>query len=227
MPDSTWQGYALCRQGDALLARYERCPNIFIGINLMLRYRDGADTRALVPDIFVVFGVPAKGRPSYEVWKEGKVPDFVLEVASQGTYGKDLGSKKDTYEELGVPEFCVFDPQGGMHRPRLQLFRLEDGVYEPVSGRSGSDGSLAVTSETLGLELRLEDDRLRLWDPEAQEYLLDRNEERTRYEAERARCEEERAGRLKERDKRIATEQRVLDLESQLADLGERRPEKH
>ena len=126
-----------------------------------------------------------------------------------------------------MPEFCVFDPQGGMHRPRLQLFRLEDGVYEPVSGRSGSDGSLAVTSETLGLELRLEDDRLRLWDPEAQEYLLDRNEERTRYEAERARCEEERAGRLKERDKRIATEQRVLDLESQLADLGERRPEKH
>ena len=241
MPDSTWQGYALCRQGDALLSRYERCPNIFIGINLMLRYRDGADTRALVPDVFVVFGVPAKGRPSYEVWKEGKVPDFVLEVASQGTYGKDLGSKKDTYEELGVPELCVFDPQGGMHRPRLQLFRLEDGVYEPVSGRSGADGSLAVTSETLGLELRLEDDRLRLWDPESREYLLDRNEERARYEAERARyeaerarceaararCEEERAGRLKERDIRIATEQRVRDLESQLADLKERRPDQH
>ena len=140
-----------------------------------------------------------------------------------------------------MPELCVFDPQGGMHRPRLQLFRLEDGVYEPVSGRSGSDGSLAVTSETLGLELRLEDDRLRLWDPESREYLLDRNEERARYEAERARyeaerarceaararCEEERAGRLKERDIRIATEQRVRDLESQLADFKERSPEKH
>ena len=89
-----------------------------------------------------------------------------------------------------------------------------------MSGRSGPDGSLAVTSETLGLELRLEDGRLRLWDPEVQEYLLDRNEERARYE-------EERDGRLKERDGRLAAEQRVRDLESQLADIKERRPKKH
>ena len=82
-----------------------------------------------------------------------------------------------------------------------------------MSGRSGPDGSLAVTSETLGLELRLEDDRLRLWDPEVQEYLLDRNEERARSEAER--------------DARLAAEQRVRDLESQLADSKVSRPEKH
>ena len=215
MPDNSWQSNMLCRHGDALLARYERDPDTFVGINVQLRYRDGADTRALVPDVFVVFGVPAKGRPSYEVWEEGKVPDFVLEVASQGTYGKDLGSKKSAYEEMGVPEYGVFDPKGDMHRPRLQLFRLEDGVYKPVSGRSGPDGSLAVTSETLGLELRLEDDRLRLWDPELQEYLLDRNEERARYEEMHARYEEESSSR-------IAAEQRAHDAETELANIKER-----
>ena len=184
---------------------------------MQLRYQDGADTRALVPDVFVVFGVPAGGRPSYSIRKEGKVPHFVLEAASRGTYRKDLGSKKNAYEEMGVPEYGVVDPKGGMHRPRLQLFRLEGGVYKPVSGRSGPDGSLAVTSETLGLELRLEDDRLRLWDPEVQEYLVDPHEERARYEEERdgrlkaharyeeaqARYEEERDARLKERDGRL------------------------
>ena len=178
MPDNSWQANLLCRQGDALLTRYERDPNTFVGINVQLRYREGADTRALVPDVFVVFGVPAGKRSSYSVWEEGKSPDFVLEVASQGTYRKDLGSKKSAYEEMGVPEYGVFDPKGDMHRPRLQLFRLEDGAYQRVSGRSGPDGSLAVASETLGLELRLEDDRLRLWDPEVQEYLLNQHEER-------------------------------------------------
>ena len=211
MPDNSRQANVLCRLGDALLARYERDPNTFVGINVQLRYRKGADSRALVPDVFVVFGVPDGERSSYSAWEEGKVPDFVFEVASQGTYRKDVGSKKNAYEEMGVPEYGVLDPKGDMHRPRLQLYRLDGGVYKPVTGRSGPDGSLEVTSETLGLELRLENDRLRLWDPAVQEYLLDQREER--------------AARLKERAARLAAEQRVRDLESQLADLKERRPE--
>ena len=250
MPDNAWQSDLLCRQGGALLARYERDPHTFVGINVQLRYREGADTRALVPDVFVVFGVPAGKRSSYRVWEEGKAPDFVLEVASPGTYRKDLGSKKNAYEEMGVPEYGVVDPKGGMHRPRLQLFRLEGGVYKPVSSRSGPDGSLAVTSETLGLELRLEEDDLRLWDPEAGEYLVDQPAERARYEEERAGRLKERAGRLKERDgrlkerdgrlkeraryeemyaryeeertSRIAVEQRARDAETELADIKER-----
>ena len=84
-----------------------------------------------------------------------------------------------------------------------------------MSGRSGPDGTLAVTSETLGLELRLEDDRLRLWDPETQKYLLEHQDERT----ERL---EERKGRLEEHDKRIATEQWARDLETELAELKAR-----
>ena len=129
------------------------------------------------------------------------MPDFVLEVASKGTYKKDMGSKKDTYKRMRVREYRVFDPQGGMHRPRLQLFRLDGVVYERVSWRGDPGGPLAVTSETLGLELRFEDGRLRVWDPAAREYL------REHYE--------EHAGR-------IAAEQRAHDLESEVADLKER-----
>ena len=222
MPDTSWQADLLCRQGDALLAHYERNPHTFVGINVQLRYREGADTRALVPDVFVVFGVPAGKRSSYEVGKEGRTPDFVLEVASPGTYEKDLGSKEDAHEEMGVPEYAVVDPKGGMHRPRLQLFRLEGGVYQPVSGRSGPDGALAVTSETLGLELRLEEDDLRLWDPEAGEYVVDQPAERARYEEMHARHEELCARHEEERTSRIAAEQRAREAETELADFKER-----
>ena len=69
-----------------------------------------------------------------------------------------------------------------------------------------------MRSETLGLELRFEEDRLRLWDPAAREYLLEHAEERK--------------GRLEERAGRIAAEQRVRDLESEVADLKERQRRK-
>ena len=236
MPDNAWQAHTVYGQYGALLAHYRRCPKTLMGVNLLLRYREDGVRYALVPDVFVVFGVTNKKRPSYEIWEEGKAPDFVLEVASKGTYENDLGSKKNTYERMGVREYCVFDPQGDMHRPRLQLFRLEGGVYRSVSGRGRPDGPLAVTSETLGLELRFEDDRMRLWDPEPQEYLMDQHEVYARYEEVRARYEEvcaryeeERTGRLKERARyeeahasRIAAEQRTRDVETAMADLEAR-----
>ena len=229
MPDNAWQAHTVYGQYGALLARYRRSPNTLIGVNLLLRYRVHGVEHALVPDVFVAFGVTHERRPSYEIWEEGKAPDFVLEVASKGTYKKDLGSKKNSYERLGVREYCVFDPIGDMHRPRLQLFRLEGGVYRSVSRRGGLDGPLAVTSETLGLELRFEDDLLRLWDPEPQEYLMDQHEVYARYEEMHARYEEERTGRLKERARyeeanasRIAAEQRARDVETAMADLKAR-----
>ena len=243
MPDNTWQAYTVYGQYGALLTHFERDPNTFVGTNLLLSHRDDKRRYLVVPDLMVVFGVPDKGRPSYKVWEEGEVPDFVLEVASQGTYQKDLRSKKDTYERMGVREYCVFDPRGNMHRPRLQLFRLEGRVYKRVNWWGDPDGPLAVTSATLALELHFKDDRMRFWDPKSREYVLEqrderagRLEERARYEEARAQCEEARAryeearaqceeahtGRIEERDRRIEAEHRARDIESEFADFKER-----
>ena len=223
MPDNDWQMPVVHGQRAMLSEHYSDDPNAYVGIDLLLLYdSENREREVVAPDVFVVFGVPDRARDSYRVLNEGKVPDFVLEVASKGTYKKDVGSKKDKYERMGVREYCVFDPKGDMHRPRLQLFRLEGGVYKRVSGRVGPDGTLAVRSESLGLELRFEGDRLRLWDPAAREYLLEHSEERKgRLEGRKGRLEE-RKGRLEERKGRIAAEQRVRDLETEVADLKER-----
>lgn len=139
----------------------------------------------------------------------------MLEVASKGTHKKDLGSKKNTYERMGVREYYVFDPQGGMHRPRLQLFRLEEGIYKRVRWWGDPDGPLAMTSETLALELRFTDDRMHFWDPQTQEYLLDHHEEHAQRMEVIARFIEESA-------KLVAAERRVRDLEAEVADIEER-----
>ena len=112
MPDNARHASTVQGQQGMLSIRYAHDPNILVGSNLQLEAKDGKRRDVVVPDVFVVFGVLDKDRDSYKVWEEGKVPDFVLEVASKGTYEKDVGSKKDTYERMGVREYCVFDPKG-------------------------------------------------------------------------------------------------------------------
>jgi Uma2 family endonuclease len=47
------------------------------------------------PDVFVVPGVPAHPRTSYDTRTDGPVPAFVLEVASDSTWRNDVGDKRD------------------------------------------------------------------------------------------------------------------------------------
>ena len=208
LADDTWQANTMISKYNMLTVRYRGDPNTFVGMDLLLYYTKDKPEDVVAPDVFVVFGVPDKDRHNYKVWEEGNVPDFVLEVASQISVGENLGRKKVIYERIGVKEYCVFDPQGCLHWPRLQLFRLEGGVYERVSMRDDRGGPLAVTSETLCLELRFDDDRLRLWDPETRDYLME--------------YAELRAGRLEERAKRIAEERRAAQAQQRATQAQQR-----
>ena len=233
MADNSWQADRIHAQYGMLHTRYFNDPNTFVAMALLLYYTEGEPADVAAPDVFVSRGVPKQHRDWYKVWEEGKAPDFALEVSSEQTAEDNLGCNMETYARIGIPEYCVYDPTGGLHFPRLQLFRLSGGaagVYERVKWREDTNGSLAVPCESLGLELRFEDDRLRLWDPAAREYLLEYAEEhaeRLRERAGRLRerdgWREERAGRLRERAGRIAAERKVRELEIELADLEKRR----
>jgi len=59
------------------------------------------------------------------------VPLFVMEVASKSTGRNDTGDKRRAYEAIGVPEYIVFDPDGGVLRTPLRAWRLQFGVYAP------------------------------------------------------------------------------------------------
>jgi Uma2 family endonuclease len=161
-------------------------PRVYVSGNLMLCYQEGNPRKHVAPDVFVAFDVPKEpDRDHYLVWVEGKAPDFVTEITSKSTKREDQKTKFTIYRDiLRVPEYILFDPRAEYLKPPLQGFRLVGGDYasmEPVAGR--------LPSETLGLHLERDGERLRLFDPATGQYLLTRLE---RQEAAECRAEEER-----------------------------------
>ena len=108
-------------------------PDVYVSADLLMYYEEGNTRVSVAPDTFVVFGVEDRVRMNYKVWEEGKGPDFVLEVASPSTWREDVETKPEVYARLGVREYFLFDPWGDYFSPRLQGYRLVDGVYERMS----------------------------------------------------------------------------------------------
>ncbi len=145
--------------------RFLEDPDVYVTGDLLLYYEEGDPTKVIVPDVFVVRGLEKRLRRTYKLWEEKKAPDVVVEVSSKSTHVEDKGNKKVIYEDLGVREYFLFDPEGKWLRPPLQGYRLVGNVLEPVQARRTEEGALVLVSEVLGLELRAEGSALRWVDP--------------------------------------------------------------
>ena len=191
MAADDWQWDAIVDTAKPLKLHFAAVGDVYVGSDLLIYYDQGNPNTAVAPDVFVTFGVPKRRRNSYQLWQERRVPDFVLEVASDSTADDNATEKKDLYEELGVREYWMYDPQGHLHYPRLQGYGLAGREYQELPTRALAGNGLAVRCEALKLELRLEEGRLRLWDPAGQQYLLTPEEEKAARETEAARRQEE------------------------------------
>ena len=122
------------------------------------------------------------------------------------------------YAGLGVREYFLFDPAGDHLTPRLQGYRLVDGVYERLSAVESIDRTLAMSSEVLGLELRARaGGEMRFHDPATGEDLLSHGEERA------ARLEEAAARQEDAATYRTAlarAEARIAELEAHAGGKG-------
>lgn len=172
--------------------------DVYVSGNLLLYYEQGNPKAVIAPDVFVIFGVENKKRVSYKVWEENhKIPDFILEITSKRTVSEDQGIKKGLYAYLGVKEYFQYDPTSDYLQPPLQGLHLVEGNYFPIA-TGETKTSLAIFSETLGLELRTyADGAMRFYDPATSEIL------RTPQELEEARLAEQQkaekmAARLRE-----------------------------
>ena len=223
-----------------LIDRYADREDVYVGSDMLMYWVENDTDRKVSPDVFVAFG-PAKvpERRVWKVWAEGKAADFVLEVTSSSTRGRDEDFKADLYEQLEVAEYWQFDPTEDYLRPNLKGRRLgSGGAYEPVELKD-RDGALSAWSEVLGLELRPDGEALRLYDPEVGEYLPTSGEksgiivavkaERDAAYAERDAATAERDAATAERDttaaerdaaaaERDAAKARIAELERRLAD---------
>lgn len=168
------------------LARHFRDdPLVYVAADLLLYYVEGDPKEFVVPDVFVVRGVPKGERRVYKLWEEGRAPEVVFEITSASTRREDLGTKKVLYADLGISEYFIFDPTGESLRPPLQAFRLVGADYQPLNK--------PFFSERLGLELRIESNRLRLFERQTGKRLLTPEEEAVAREAAEAEVERLRA----------------------------------
>ena len=197
MAESDSQRKPLTYAVDRLELYFSNDPDVYVSGNILLYYEEDEERSAVAPDVLVAFGVPHRERSSYFLWEERKAPDFVLEITSRSTWREDQNRKRELYRRLGVREYWQYDPTRDYLEPPLQGLELVGGAYRRLPDRELADGTMALWSAVLGLELRLQlaERRLRFHDPTTGKDLPDFKEtDNQRQEAEDGR-EQEAAAR--------------------------------
>ena len=210
MADNMWQADAIMMAAGDLRTAH---PRALVAADILVYPEEGNNKNSIAPDVLVALGLGTHKRSSYFVWREGKPPDWVLEVASPGTQAKDRNLKRCRYAEMGVREYWLFDPKGDAYpqgEPRLQGFELVDGEYRALESRLVA-GERVIRSEVLGLDVRVDGELLRFRDvvtgadvrhwPEA-EAAAERAEAEAREEAAQRKAAEARAEQESARAKR-------------------------
>ncbi len=172
MAESDHQLFSMLYVIACLQHHFANNPNIYVSGNILFYYEKGNPEAVVAPDVLVVLGVPKRKRSSFKLWEEDKGPDLVIEITSKTTYTKDQGPKKGTYAFLGIREYFQYDPTQDYLVPPLQGLRLVGGNYLPIPAVTQPDGTFSVHSNILGLDLRLENGEIRLYNPDTEEKLL-------------------------------------------------------
>ena len=211
MAENMWQARAILNAASDIESAH---PQALVATDILVYPEEGNSRNSIAPDVLVAFALGTESRMNYLVWKEGKPPDWVLEVASQSTRRRDLDFKRRYYAAMAVPEYWLFDPRGDLYplgTPPLQGLRLVNGEYRPLASRLVS-GERTIHSEQLGLDVRAQDQLLRFRDPATGRDILHRPEVDAAQKQAQAMAEQEA-------ERRIAAEARAEQAEARLAEL--------
>ena len=113
MAENDHQRRVLIDISETLIQHFGERPDVYVSADIFVYYEMNNPDRKVAPDVLVTFGVEDRPRLSYFTWRDGKPPDFVLEVASPSTWHRDANEKRDIYAAMGVTEYWRFDPNRG------------------------------------------------------------------------------------------------------------------
>lgn len=192
---------------DILRHRY-RDQQVYVASDLLLYYEEGTPAKFVVPDCFVVLNCAKHRRRTFQTWREGRVPDVVVEITSRCTSSIDMIDKLKVYELIGVQEYFLYDPTDEYLESPLQGFRFVNGNLHEILATNGYLRSLS-----LGIDWSLRDRDLVITDVETG---VEQVTSAEFAELERLR---ERAEKLQERAARVVAENRNRELEEELRRL--------
>ena len=176
MAETDFQYIPLTETVAALRAWFHNRPDVYVAGDMLVYYRMNNPNVSVAPDIYAVFGAMGNHpRDNWLVWREGKAPDFVMEIASPRTWRRDETVKRDIYAGMGVSEYWRFDPTGRCFTPSLVGERLVNGEYQAITVSEDNAGILRGHSAILGLEICTPGGfELRVYDPVEGQWLPSR-----------------------------------------------------
>ena len=211
----------ICEMLRPLVERYlvQKKVRAFVGADQFVYYRKHDPRGRVAPDVYVLDGVrPGRRIKTWKTWVEGAPPSLAIEVVS-GDVEKDYEKSPERYDECGVRELIVFDPDHEEERERIrfQVFRR---VGKRGLVRVLATNADRVPSKVLGCHLVAVGDgeslRLRLGVGKDGDELFPTEAEAQRAEKECALAEKERERAEKERE-RAEKERALAEVERERA----------
>lgn len=196
MADNTLQFEWIVTIKGGLEALFADRPDVFVAGDLLWYPVEGRSDICRAPDALVVFGRPKGYRGSYRQWEEEQIaPQVVFEVLSPGNRVAEMARKLEFYDEYGVEEYYLYDPDEGS----LAGWQRRDERLHVIETMPG------WVSPRLGIRFELVNDELQLIRPDGERFL-------TYVELEQQRRQERAA--------RQQAEQQAQQLAAKLRELG-------
>jgi Uma2 family endonuclease len=216
MADNTKQARWIVVLFGNIAALFRDRDDVFVAFDLLWYPVEGQPEVRIAPDVLVVFGRPKGDRGSYKQWEEGDVPlTIVFEILSPGNKPPEMADKHWFYDDHGVEEYYVYDPDDN----HLQIYLRKGDVLRRVRPEHG------FVSPRLGIRFDLSGPELTVYGPDGERFLtfeeLAAAREQTRARAEqaeqRAEQAEQRAARLAELGRKarhqLASPEELAELE--------------
>ena len=117
----------------------KKLGEVFLGpLDVILTQR-----RVVQPDVFFI----SKSRLNLVTDRVRCAPDLTVEVVSHGSWKRDRVEKKDLYEQHGVREYWIVDPEA----QTIEVFALEKGAFKLAS--KADVGETAMSKLLSGFEI--------------------------------------------------------------------------
>jgi Uma2 family endonuclease len=212
MSDNTKQFRWIVTIKENLELLFAKDSQVFIAGDLLWYPVEGNNKIRLAPDAMVVFDRPKGDRGSYRQWIEAGIAlQVVFEILSPGNRMAEMSRKLDFYEQYGVEEYYIYDPDridftGWIrNNSRLELIQNDRDWVSP----------------RLGIRFNLQDDTLIIYRPDDRPFLsfveLDQLRqqatERTELSEQRAELSEQRAELSEQKAEKLAAKLRELGID--------------
>jgi Uma2 family endonuclease len=180
---------------------YKQNPNVFVIGDMFWYPVKGNNAIRQAPNVMVVIGRPKGDRGSYQQWLEENIaPQVVFEILSPGNRKQEMDEKFAFYEQYGVEEYYVYDPDSG---------RLEGWLRTDWETLARIPQVIGWRSPYLGIRFEVVNLELQLFYPDGSPFLSMVELSQRRAEAEALAGAEARARQQAESEVRLQARARV------------------